>query len=1127
MKKITSIILVLLMLMSFYVPVGAAGAIVESVSVTETGLTISGNAGGFKDNISIFLLRPDVTDEDIENVADGEAIFLLSQYANVVGTDGNGAFTVGIETSIEQGKVYTLKITGTELEETLKITNKGYTVERNELVEFIRFYDDKIIVDGCATEENSDVDLYVFDEALSIYEALADESKLKAKASLLSGEDGAFSAEIPIAFEDSKTYSLYVLQTEANGASYESSIHRVRKPETIYVGEDFATIQAARDYLRTNLKDVPVNVIIKDGDYILTDTLTFTSADARNIDTAVTYRAENPGKASISGAKKLSSLVEVSETDSVYSRIPENARDKVVKVNLIEQGFTSDYLDFIDYYMEHSTELSEDKPITSGKNVVPFTVLLNDSPQKISSYPNSGFAEDAGYVEGYADRMTVNTTLAEKWKNAPDMFIKAYFAYSWAGECSIVRNIDASTGLLTFGYDTSYGVKPLKEEATIRWSANNLAEEMDVPGEWYLNSENGDFYYYPPYTLTESDSLEIAALDKDLISIKDAAFIYFDGWTVCENSPSKYLYNHEPSRNNGFEFLDTEADTNHIRIDNCIIRDIGANGISVYGTNHNNLVFDGLVIYNTGFSGIYLNAGGDTSLIESKSVIRNCDISNPSIYTENNSASCIKIGGCGVLVEHNVLHNSKSIGLRYGGTCHILRYNELYNNTYEQSDSSAIYAGRSWNQYGTVVTKNLIHHTGADSYLGADTMGVYLDDYHGGNTVTGNIFVNNMPNVDYAAIHIGQGPDNVANANTIINAVESTREVTGVTMSYRNITFGTLSEKLETADEAYFERFPSAEKYKGIYAGIDGETSLTTAQKEILKGYKENYEAKNNIGYGFSDVFYHPDATSSGYGKKEWNTVTANHTMTGINENNLQVEDIFVDKASLDYRVKDNSGAPSDVLSESNFKIGLIGVQRSLTKTDALKLVSPLNGANLKETKVTLVWKQAGGYDSYNYEISSDSEFTDIVASGNTKNTFCEVNGLNNDRAYYWRVTALKEGRVKESKTSLVGMFALGNAQYTGTVLGEPELVVTDDSIKVTDNILSLDKESFEVTYILAAEQTDGNIVYKIAERQFSETGVKEITICNLYGKEQFIKYILFRWDNLKNLKPIESFKQY
>ena len=480
------------------------------------------------------------------------------------------------------------------------------------------------------------------------------------------------------------------------------------------------------------------------------------------------------------------------------------------------------------------------------------------------------------------------------------------------------------------------------------------------------------------------------------------------------------------------------------------------------------------------------------------------------------------------MVEHNILRNSKSIGLRYAGTCNLIRYNEFYNNSYEQSDSSAIYAGRSWNQYGTVITKNLIHNTGADSYLGAGTMGVYLDDYHGGNTITSNIFVNNKADVDYAAIHIGQGPDNVANGNTFVNTVQNTRTVNGVEMSYRSITIGPLSASLNEADGAYFERFESVKKYKDVYSGIPEDASYYSyAQKKILKGYKENYEAKNNIGFAMSNVFYHPSASSSGWGKKEWNKIVYNHTMTGVAEDNVEVEDIFVDSKNLDFRVKDGLVANNNVLSESNFDINIIGIQNTDSYLHKPCLVAPLNGENKEAENIVLVWGQTGIFDSYKYDVATDNNFKEIVASGITKDSYVKIDNVETDNTYYWRVTGIKEGRVKEYNESLVSMFTVGTPLSENTVFGDMELKVTDTEIVVKDNIVSIVPVGFNVSYILIAEKQNGDKVYKVVEHKFSQPGFKEVKLMDIVDKEQFIKYVILRWENFKTLKPIESYKSY
>jgi len=64
------------------------------------------------------------------------------------------------------------------------------------------------------------------------------------------------------------------------------------------------------------------------------------------------------------------------------------------------------------------------------------------------------------------------------------------------------------------------------------------------------------------------------------------------------------------------------------------------------------------------------------------------------------------------------------------------------------------------------------------------------------------------------------------------------------------------------------------------------------------------------------------------------------------------------------------------------------------------------NGSNIDWDAVT----QRAGVPNYDYEVSSNSTFTNIVASGNTTSTLAAINGLTNGTKYWWRVTSSECG---------------------------------------------------------------------------------------------------------------------
>ena len=66
-----------------------------------------------------------------------------------------------------------------------------------------------------------------------------------------------------------------------------------------------ATLKKAQELARTYRPDTNVEVIIGDGTYYLPETFCFTAQDSKTYPATVTYRAQHPGKAILSGGLKL------------------------------------------------------------------------------------------------------------------------------------------------------------------------------------------------------------------------------------------------------------------------------------------------------------------------------------------------------------------------------------------------------------------------------------------------------------------------------------------------------------------------------------------------------------------------------------------------------------------------------------------------------------------------------------------------------------------------------------------------------------------------------------------------------------------------------------------------------
>ena len=62
----------------------------------------------------------------------------------------------------------------------------------------------------------------------------------------------------------------------------------------------------------------------------------------------------------------------------------------------------------------------------------------------------------------------------------------------------------------------------------IQYYAFNLLEEIDMPGEWYLDRSTGILYLYPPSNLRQA-SVEIGMLAAPMITLDKVAYVRIEG----------------------------------------------------------------------------------------------------------------------------------------------------------------------------------------------------------------------------------------------------------------------------------------------------------------------------------------------------------------------------------------------------------------------------------------------------------------------------------------------------------------------------------------------------------------------------------------------------------------------
>ena len=90
------------------------------------------------------------------------------------------------------------------------------------------------------------------------------------------------------------------------------------------------------------------------------------------------------------------------------------------------------------------------------------------------------------------------------------------------------RNKARITKTITTAEPYDYGNRGMSTQQGIIYYAFNLLEEIDQPGEWYLDRNKGVLYIYPPSDPSKA-TVEIGMLSEPMISAKGVSDVRFEG----------------------------------------------------------------------------------------------------------------------------------------------------------------------------------------------------------------------------------------------------------------------------------------------------------------------------------------------------------------------------------------------------------------------------------------------------------------------------------------------------------------------------------------------------------------------------------------------------------------------
>ncbi|MGN0852267.1 MAG: right-handed parallel beta-helix repeat-containing protein [Kiritimatiellia bacterium] len=468
----------------------------------------------------------------------------------------------------------------------------------------------------------------------------------------------------------------------------------------------------------------PVEILLAPGDYWVGSGLRLTAADSGTAGAPVVWRPAAEGAVRLLGGVRVpASRFRKVESADVLARLPAEARGKV---------FVADVSDLC------PREVPALADAFGGRPAAPM-LFVGHRLGTLARWPNADYTafsqavDWGGVLRTRPDGGTVRSPgafvysdpRAKRWDFAAGVWMNGYWTHDWDNHSVRAAAYGTENGtndVIRLAANIPYGIMGgTWGRKSRRFYVFNLLEELDSPGEWYLDRTRKLLYLQPPHGVpADADEMVLAFSPEPVLRAKDVAFVRFEGLVFA------------------YGYGSGVAATGHdLVFANCRIANFGGSGLSL-GGNRN--AVRNVEVCNIGLSGISVWGGDRRTLTKAETRIEDCHVHDWAIY-QRTYAPAIGVQGCGITLRRNRMHDAPHSAVLYGGNEHLFEYNEVYRVLMETGDAGAYYTGRDWTTMGNVLRYNHTHDLGAEGDH-ANTMGFYFDDCDCGDAVYGNVFHN-------------------------------------------------------------------------------------------------------------------------------------------------------------------------------------------------------------------------------------------------------------------------------------------------------------------------------------------------------------------------------------------------